>query len=158
MAERTYTLFESATRSARLLKQGPIMCIIIDGGGAMICFTDEFLAAQKWASRKPATGNAISDRGRFLDQLSVMITRPGSFMGTRGSDKIVEKLARAMMAAGYDLGEWSLPPELKSLGHPGPVDPKPKKAADEQPDGEAEAGEQAPAAESPPPDVPVKGR
>lgn len=154
MADRTYNLFESATRSARLLKQGPIMCIIIDGGGAMICFTDEFLAAQKWGSRKPATGNAISDRGRFLDQLSVLITRPGSFMGTRGSDKIVEKLAKAMMAAGYDLAEWSLPPEIKSMGHPGPVDPKPKKAADEQPEEAADADEQAPDAQLPPPDAP----
>lgn len=124
---RTESLFEAATKRARVVRQGDIVQIIIDGGGAMVTTTQEFLQAQKWAARKPATGNMISDRGRFLEQITVLISRPGSMATTRGNARQVERLAQQMRQGGYDMNEWMLPPELKNLGHPQPEPPKPKK-------------------------------
>lgn len=133
---RTLTLFEAATSRARIVRQGDIVQIIIDGGGAMVTTTQEFLQAQKWAARKPATGNMISDRGRFLEQITLLISRPGSMATTRGHARQVERLAQQMKQGGYDLNEWMLPPELKNPGHPQPEPPKPKKGAEADDTGE----------------------
>src|SRR3546814_19998561 len=57
----------------------------------------------------------ITDRGRFFEQIGTLVSRPGSVVSTRGHGKYVENLVRAMNQAGYDIGEWMLPPELKDL-------------------------------------------
>lgn len=132
MAQKPRTLFEAATARGRVLRQGEIACIVMDGAGAVIVFMQEFVGAQKWAQSRTPTANLLSDRARFLDQFSVLISRPGSVQATRGNDRQLEKLARAMLGAGYDLAEWTLPVELKSIGHgrPSPSGPKVAKAPD----------------------------
>src|SRR3546814_13685356 len=57
----------------------------------------------------------ITDRGRFFEQIGTLVSRPGSMVSTRGPGKYVENLVRARNQAGYDIGEWMLPPELKGL-------------------------------------------
>ena len=134
MAQKPRTLFEAATARGRVMRQGEIACIVMDGGGAVIVFMQEFIGAQKWAQSRVPTANLLSDRARFLDQFSVLISRPGSVQATRGNDRQLEKLARAMLGAGYDLAEWTLPAELKTLGHGRPP-PTASPAPKEQPDG-----------------------
>lgn len=112
---RTLTLFESAVSRARVIRQGDIVQVVIDGGGAFVTFTQEFMQAQKWAQSKPATGNVVTDRGRLFERIGTLISRPGSMLSTRGHGKYVENLARSMNQTGYDLGEWMLPPELKDI-------------------------------------------
>jgi len=133
---RTETLLEAATKRLRIIRQGDIVQIVIDGGGALVTTTQEVLQAQKWAGRKPATGNMVSDRGRFLEQITVLISRPGSMLSTRGNTRQVESLAKQMNQGGYDLNEWMLPPELKRLGHTQPEPPKPKAGEPAPPDPE----------------------
>jgi len=116
MAQAPRTLFEAATRNGRVIRQGDIACLVMDGGGASIVSMQEFIGAQKWAQSRVPTSNLLSDRARFLDQFSALISRPGSIQATRGNDRQLEKLARAMLAAGYDLNEWTLPVELKTIG------------------------------------------
>lgn len=130
---RTLTLLEAALLRMRVIRQGDLVQIVIDGGGALVTTTMEFMQAQKWAQRKPATGNMVSDRGRFLEQITVLISRPGSIASTRGNARQVEGLARLMKQGGYDLNEWMLPPELKNLGHPRAEPPKPR-AAEQAPE------------------------
>ncbi|WP_028079353.1 hypothetical protein [Solimonas soli] len=115
MSKRPLNLFESAVSRARVIRQGDITQIVIDGGGAFVTFTQEFYQAQKWAMPKTATGNMITDRGRFFEQIGTLISRPGSMVSTRGHSKHVEQLARKMNQAGYEIGEWMLPPELKDI-------------------------------------------
>lgn len=128
---RTESLLEAALKRIRVIRQGDIVQIVIDGGGALVTTAQEFIQAQKWASSKPATGNIVTDRGRLLEQIGPMISRPGSMLSTRGNAKQVEALARLMKQGGYDLGEWMLPPELKNPRMPQPEPAKPKPAAPE---------------------------
>lgn len=106
-------LFEAVTKHARVVRQGDIVCYIVDGGGAMVMSSQDFLLAQKWSRSRPASGNAISDRARFLERIGALVSRPGSMLPTRGNDRQVEKLAVAMRQAGYDLSEWQLPDDIK---------------------------------------------
>jgi hypothetical protein len=115
MPQRVLNLFESAVSRLRVIRQGDITQVVIDGGGAFVTFTQEFHQAQKWASPKPATGNMITDRGRFFEQIGTLVSRPGSMVSTRGHGKYIEALVRAMNQAGYDIGEWMLPPDLKGI-------------------------------------------
>jgi len=139
MATKTKTLFESFTSRGRIAKQGNVVMIVIDGGGAMVVAMDEYIGAQKWAQAKVSSGNIVTDRGRFLEQFQVIVSRPGSFVGTRGNARQLYKMAKAMRAAGHDLGEWMLPPELKvnKLVDPDELKVKPKAAADPDADPDA---------------------
>lgn len=129
----TRNLFESATSGARIVRQGDIVCLIVDGGGAMVMASGDFVQAQKWAQSRPASGNALTDRGRFLEQLPALVSRPGSFFSTRGNARQLEKLAKLMRQSGYDLGEWLLPPELKR-----PPAPEPRRRSPPGPGDDAE--------------------
>ncbi|WP_420465874.1 hypothetical protein [Panacagrimonas sp.] len=116
MAAVARNLFESATGRGRVLRQGDLACIVMDGHGAVVVPTQDLVQVQKWAQSRPPSSNLLSDRARFLDQFQVLVSRPGSIQGTRGSSRPLERLVRTMLAAGYDLGEWTLPVEFRDLG------------------------------------------
>lgn len=149
MPKRELNLFESAVSRARVIRQGDITQVVIDGGGSFVTFTQEFHQAQKWATPKTATGNMITDRGRFFEQIGTLVSRPGSMVSTRGHGKYIEALVRSMNQAGFEIGEWMLPPELKDIAtaHLRPT-PKRVRAADR----DAPADEDAPSADGGTPD------
>lgn len=124
------TLFEAATTRARIVRHLDIVCLIIDAGGAMIFPIQDFVQAQKWASSRIASGNLLNDRGRFLERMQSVVSRPGSLVPTRGNPRQLEALARSMRAAGYDIGEWSLPAEIKNPPRPAPPQRDPSKHQD----------------------------
>ena len=122
------SLYEAATSRARVVRHLDIVCLIIDAGGAMVFPMQDFVQAQKWASARIASGNLLNDRGRFLERMLSVISRPGSLVPTRGNPKQLEALANSMRAAGYDIGEWSLPAEIRNppaTHAPGPGVAKP---------------------------------
>lgn len=113
--ERPRSLYDSALARGRVVRHLDIVCLIVDAGGAMVMPMAEFQAAQKWAASRIASGNVLSDRSRFLERVLTVVSRPGSLVPTRGNNRQIEAVARSMRAAGYDLGEWSLPAEIKKL-------------------------------------------
>lgn len=135
---RALTLLESAQSRMRTIRQGDLAQLIVDGGGAMVVPMIELMQAQKWAQRKASSGNMLTDRTRFLEQVTTLISRPGSMLPTKGHHKAIEALAKQMMQAGYDINEWALPPELRGLGRHAALEPDaPKKKGDKQDDDEA---------------------
>lgn len=147
MATAPRNLFDAAVARGRIVRQGEIACIIMDGAGAMIVWMQELMQAQKWAQSRQPSSNLLTDRARFLDQFGTLISRPGSVQSTRGNDRQLEKLAKAMLAAGYDIKEWTLPTELRELGHAPP--PPTGKAASSP----ASADDAETPSQPPPPDI-----
>jgi len=149
-------LFESATARCRVIRQGDLVCLVIDGGGAMVMLSRDFQQTQKWAQSKTASGNVLTDRGRLFDQVPALVSRPGTTVGTRGNQKQLEGLARLMRQGGYDLGEWVLPVELKQPpgSDPDPAQAK-RPAAPEATDPAQAAPTVAPAVEPPRPPGPM---
>lgn len=139
MATQQKTLFEGFIYRARVVKQGDIAMIVMDGGGALIVAMDEYVTANKWAQSKMSSGNMVTDRGRFLDQFTYMVARPGSFLGTKGNDRQLYRLVKAMRAAGHGMDDWMVPTELKAakLADPDEV----KKKVKNEPGAEGEAPE-----------------
>lgn len=145
-APATRTLYESATLRARVVRHIDIVCLIVDGGGSMIVPMADFMQNRKWASGRIASGNLMNDRSRFIERLSVLVSRPGSLAATRGNPRQLEAIARSMRAAGYDLGEWSLPAEIRNPAPPADAlaaRTKRPPLAESEPDAEAEAGAEA---------------
>lgn len=130
MATQPRNLFESALSRGRLVRQGEIACLVMDGAGAVVVSQQELVGAQKWAQSRMPTANLLTDRARFLDKFTAMVSRPGSVQTTRGNDRQLEKLVRAMMATGYDLSDWILPLEFKSLDRPPPPGSAARPASD----------------------------
>jgi hypothetical protein len=140
MPARTLTLLEAVQQRMRTIRQGDIVQMVIDGGGAMVATSQEVSQAHKWANRKPSSGNVMTDRARFFEQITVLISRQGSMIQTRGHHVAVEKLAKQMMQAGYDINEWALPPELRGLGRHSALDAKAATKSDkDKGDGPADA-------------------
>ena len=120
--QKARNLFESATSRGRVIRAGDIVCIVMDGAGAMVVSSMEFVQAQKWAQSKIPSANMLTDRARFLDRFVVMVSRPGSLQATRGSDRQLAQLASGMAAAGYTMSEWSLPMQLRRVATSTPPD------------------------------------
>ncbi|MGH8482107.1 MAG: hypothetical protein ACRES8_06590 [Nevskiaceae bacterium] len=111
------SLFQSASGKLRISRLGPLTILVIDGQGLALCLTADFSPAEKWAKSRPAGPNATIDSAKIIEKVDVLVCRPGTtFASTRGSTKPLEAVAKAMRAAGMDLKEYALPPELKDLG------------------------------------------
>ena len=115
---RVQNLYESVSSKGRVLRVGEIVQMTMDGAGAICCGGQDFLAAQKWAQSRPSSTNIVTDRGRFLEKIEILISRPNSFVATRGSAEPLTRLAKSMKMSGFDMGEWMLPPEVKEALKP----------------------------------------
>lgn len=142
---RQLSLFDAACAKGRVIRQGEIVQFVMDGSGALVCPSQDFMVAQKWAQSRTGSTNTVTDRGRFLEKLEVLIARPGSFVISRGSTRALTMLAKQMVGAGYDLTEWGLPHEVKLALAP-PAPPAPVKKAEPAPE---PAPESAPTAQRP---------
>jgi len=109
---RNLSLYEMATGKGRVIRQGEIVQVVMDGAGAFVCGAQDFMVAQKWAMSRTGSSNTVTDRGRFIEKIEVLIARPNSFVTTRGSSVPLERLAKTMKQAGYDLKEWGVPMEI----------------------------------------------
>ncbi len=127
---RTLSLYDSATANGRVIRQGDIVQVVMDGAGALVCTAQDFSTAQKWAMSRTSSGNKVTDRGRFLDKIEVLISRPNSFVSTRGSSVPIERLGKAMKQAGYDLKEWNIARDIITLIEAKVAQPQKKAAAE----------------------------
>jgi hypothetical protein len=119
MPKQPPTLFQSATGKLRISRVGPLTQLVVDGQGLAMCLTADFSPVEKWAKSKQAGPNATIDMGKILEKIDVIVARPGtSFASTRGSTKPLESVVKAIRAAGMDLKEFQLPPELKDMDRP----------------------------------------
>lgn len=146
---RTLSLFDGATAKGRVMRQGEIIQMVMDGSGAFVCPAMDFLVAQKWAQSKTASTNVLTDRGRFIEKIEILIARPNSVVSTRGSTRPLVMLAKQMVQNGYDLSEWVLPFDVKQELKVKIDQPKAKSAA------ESESAEGSAPQAPPPPPQPV---
>ena len=131
---RVLSLYEMAASKGRVIRQGDIVQMVMDGAGAFVCSAQEFTTAQKWGMSRTGSGNITTDRGRLLDKIEVLISRPNSFVSTRGSSVPIERLAKAMKQSGYDLKEWNISRDVIALIEKRPDQTPPmKKAPPEEP-------------------------
>ncbi|MDO9453478.1 MAG: hypothetical protein Q7J29_11555 [Stagnimonas sp.] len=112
---KVLSLYEMAASKGRVIRQGEIVQMVMDGAGAFVCAAQDFVVAQKWGMSRTGSGNITTDRGRLLDKIEVLISRPNSFVSTRGSSVPIERLAKAMKQAGYDLKEWNISRDVIEL-------------------------------------------
>lgn len=130
---RVLSLYEMAASKGRVIRQGEIVQMVMDGAGAFVCTAQDFTIAQKWGMSRTGSGNIVTDRGRLLDKIEVLISRPNSFVSTRGSSVPIERLAKAMKQQGYDLKEWNIARDVIELIEKRPGQEPAKKAAPEAP-------------------------
>ena len=117
MAAKELSLFQQACGKLRISRMGPLTVLVVDGQGLALCLTADFSPVEKWAKSRPAGANATLDMGKIIEKVDVLVARPGTtFASTRGSTKPLEGVVKAMRAAGVDVKEFSLPPELKTSG------------------------------------------
>lgn len=149
MAVKQLSLYESARGKLRISRVGALTMLVVDGQGLALAPTADFSVIEKWAKSKPAGPNATIDMGKIIEKLDVLVCRPGTtFASTRGSTKPLEGVVKEMRAAGMDVKEFQLPPELKEA--PVPEKPKPQKGDDAPPGTFAKAPAPAPEPAAPP--------
>lgn len=111
------SLYQQALGKLRISRLGPLTMLVVDGQGLALCLTGDISPIEKWAKSRPAGPNATIDMAKIVEKIDVLVARPGTtFASTRGSTKPLEGVVKAMKAAGIDVKEFSLPPELKNAG------------------------------------------
>lgn len=135
---KSLSLYETATNKGRVIRQGEIVQVVMDGAGAFVCGAQEFMIAMKWGMSRTGSGNVTTDRGRFIEKIEVLISRPNSFVATRGSSVPIERLAKTMKQNGYDLKEWNISRDVITLIEARPGAEKKKPPDDKSPDDKAE--------------------
>jgi len=138
------SLFQSACGKLRISRLGLLTMLVVDGQGLALCLTGDFSPVEKWAKGKGAGPNATIDMGKIIEKIDVLVCRSGTtFASTRGSTKPLEAIAKAMLQAGMDIKEYSLPPELKDVGRPVDQVLAAKEAAEAKKKGAGETGTHA---------------
>jgi len=129
VADKQLTMLQSALQRMRVSRQGQVTMVVVDGQGAAAIPTMDYRTMEAWASKKGSAPNANQSVLKVMEKLEVMVCRPGTtFASTRGSPKYVTDLAKAMIAAGLDINEWALPPDVKEAATaPAMEDKKPEK-------------------------------
>jgi len=144
MAEKQLTMLQSALSRMRVSRQGQVTMVVVDGQGAAAIPTMDYRTMEAWASKKSSAPNANQSVLKVMERLEVMICRPGTtFASTRGSPKYVTDLAKAMISAGLDIGEWALPPDVREAATSPAMaasKPAPKKTDPAATDGGTHAG------------------
>jgi hypothetical protein len=135
VADKQLSMLQSALQRMRVSRQGQVTMVVVDGQGAACIPTMEYRSAESWASKKSSAPNANQSMLKVMEKLEVMICRPGTtFASTRGSPKYVTDLAKAMISAGLDINEWSLPPDVKDAATARVMDDKkPDKKTEPEP-------------------------
>lgn len=138
---KTLSLYDSATGNGRVIRQGEIVQVVMDGAGAFVCAAQDFAVAQKWAMSRTGSSNKVTDRGRFIEKIEVLISRPNSFVSTRGSTVPIERLAKQMKQTGYELKDWNLAKDIIEAIERRPEPLKKKASEPEEPADPGEVGQ-----------------
>ncbi|MGH8459256.1 MAG: hypothetical protein ACRESV_07890, partial [Nevskiales bacterium] len=110
---RPVTLYDSLFKAGAVSRMGDITLMRFDGFGAVVTNSQTFNHAASWAKARQATPNKERNRSMFLDRIDVLITRCGTALLTRGSNKPLVDLTKAMASGGMDLMEWNVPLAVK---------------------------------------------
>ena len=97
----------------------------------------DFQQAQQWARSKPGHEVPHKDRQAFIARFETIIGRNGSGIATKGSNKVLSRIVKAMEQMGLTTDDWMIPKnldvdeiEIKKKDKPAPVaDDEPVKPA-----------------------------
>jgi hypothetical protein len=130
-------MLQAALQRMRVTRQGQVTMIVVDGQGAAAIPTMDYRTVEAWANKKASAPNANQSLLKVMEKVETMICRPGTtFASTRGSPKYVTDLAKAMISAGMDINEFSLPPDVKEAAtSPAMADTKPARKDEPPEDG-----------------------
>lgn len=128
MAQPADKIYTSAMRKGSVQRYGKLVMVVMAGEGAVLVPQLEWATTQKWAMSKNATGAPMRDRQMLFDRLEAFVSRPGSFISTKGNHKALADIVKAMKENGLDPKEWVLPPDLREDKKPDQPEPAEKDA------------------------------
>jgi hypothetical protein len=110
---RPVPLYDSLFKAGAVSRMGEITVMRFDGFGAVVAPTQTFMQAATWSKSRNAGPNKERNRNMVLDRMDTFITRVGTPLLTRGSNKPLTDLAKAMASGGLDMMEWNVPLAVK---------------------------------------------
>ena len=72
----------------------------------------DFQQAQQWARSKPGHEIPHKDRQAFIARFETIIGRNGSGIATKGSNKVLSRVVKAMEQMGMTVDDWMIPKNL----------------------------------------------
>lgn len=112
-------LFKSAMRGVELIRKGELVELRVKGVSLCVSNTELF-RKQQWASARPGVGNPSTDRKRLFAAFETVIAQAGSGIATRGNEKALLDLAKAMKLAGLPMEQWGLDKSVMDQLYPPP--------------------------------------
>lgn len=88
------------------------MAVVYMQGAAFATSAQEFQQAQQWARSKPGHDIPHRDRQAFIARFETIIGRNGSGIATKGGNKVLSRIVKAMEQMGLTVDDWMIPPNL----------------------------------------------
>ena len=88
------------------------MAVVYMQGAAFATSAQEFQQAQQWARAKPGHEIPHRDRQAFIARFETIIGRNGSGIATKGGNKVLSRIVKAMEQMGLTVDDWMIPPNL----------------------------------------------
>lgn len=95
----------------RVSRAGDLAVVYLQGCAFATTATD-FQQAQQWARSKPGHELPHKDRQAFIARFDTIIGRNGSGIATKGSNKVLSRIAKAMEQMGLTVEDWMIPDNL----------------------------------------------
>lgn len=95
----------------RVSRAGDLAVVYLQGCAFATTAVD-FQQVQQWARSKPGHELPHKDRQAFIARFETIIGRNGSGIATKGSNKVLSRIAKAMEQMGLTVEDWMIPENL----------------------------------------------
>ena len=95
----------------RVTRAGDLAVVYMQGSAFATTAVD-FQAAQQWARSKPGHELPHKDRQVFIARFETIIGRNGSGIATKGSNKVLQRVVKAMEQMGLTVDDWMIPDNI----------------------------------------------
>jgi hypothetical protein len=95
----------------RVTRAGDLAVVYMQGCSFATTAAD-FQQAQQWARSKPGQELVHRDRQAFIARFETIIGRNGSGIATKGGNKVLSRIVKAMEQMGLTVDDWMIPANL----------------------------------------------
>lgn len=99
------------SNGGRVTRAGDLAVVYMQSG-AFASTVQDFQQAQQWARSKPGHEIAHKDRQAFIARFETIIGRNGSGIATKGGNKVLSRIVKAMEQMGLTVDDWMIPDNL----------------------------------------------
>lgn len=105
------SMMDNVLSGGRVSRAGDLAVVYLQAC-AFATTSQDYQQVQQWARSKTGSDVPNRDKAAFIARFETIIGRNGSGIATKGSNKVLAKMVKAMEQMGLTPEDWMIPPNL----------------------------------------------